>query len=209
MDSVIGALVVILFVWFIATLIKPSKFAPFLHTGPRKKALVLFVVGSMILGFIGGKIDNKKGGPGATTKQAQKAPVYKIGDTVKDKNFEITVLDKSTAKDVYDETGLLKTTANGKYIVLHVKFKNVAKTAKKLSNNAFTIKKGDTSYSPSILTVRTDKNIFLSELNPGVEKVGELYFDVPEEVANSQDLVLKMNGAAFGSDNGNGQINLN
>ena len=132
--------------------------------------------------------------------------MYKIGDTLKDKNFEITVLDKQTAKDVYDESGYLKTTANGKYIVLHVKFKNVAKEAKRLNNGAFKIKQGDTTYSPVTLAVRTDKNIFLTALNPGVEKVGELYFDVPDTVAEADDLVLTMSGFSFGSDNGDGKI---
>jgi hypothetical protein len=198
----------VVFVWFILVLIKPQKFASFFKSGARKKAFAVFMAVGIVCGMLGGKpSDQHKGSHAGTTKQEQKkAPVYKIGDTVKGKNFEICVLDKSAAKEVSDESGYLKNTANGKYIVLHVRFKNVAKEAKRLDNSAFTIKKGDVTYSPATLVVRTDKNIFLTTINPGVEKVGELYFDVPEDVANAKDLVLHMSGFAFASDNGDGNI---
>lgn len=201
--SITGVIAVVVFFWFVLTLIKPHKFAPFFKSGPRKKALLLFLVVSVVCGLLGGKPAGKNPQGGTGTKQEK---VYKIGDTMKDKNFEITVLDKQTAKDVYDESGYLKTTANGKYIVLHVKFKNIAKEAKSLNNGVFKIKQGDTTYSPVTLAVRTDKNIFLTALNPGVEKVGELYFDVPDSIADSNDLVLTMSGFSFGSDNGDGKI---
>ncbi|MCI7194924.1 MAG: DUF4352 domain-containing protein [Acidaminococcus fermentans] len=201
--SITGVIAVVVFFWFILALIKPKRFAPFFKSGTRKKALLLFLAVSVVCGLLGGKPAGKNPQGGAGTKQEK---VYKIGDTMKDKNFEITVLDKQTAKDVYDDSGYLKTTANGKYIVLHVKFKNIAKEAKRLNNGAFKIKQGDTTYSPVTLAVRTDKNIFLTALNPGVEKVGELYFDVPDSVADSNDLILTMSGFAFGSDNGDGKI---
>lgn len=201
--SITGVIAVVVFFWFVLVLIKPQKFAPFFKSRARKKALLLFLAVSVVCGLLGGKPAGKNPQGGTVAKQEK---VYKIGDTLKDKNFEITVLDKQTAKDVYDESGYLKTIANGKYIVLHVKFKNVAKEAKRLNNGAFKIKQGDTTYSPVTLAVRTDKNIFLTALNPGVEKVGELYFDVPDSVADSNDLVLTMSGFAFGSDNGDGKI---
>lgn len=201
--SITGVIAVVVFFWFILALIKPKRFAPFFKSGTRKKALLLFLAVSVVCGLLGGKPAGKNPQGGTGTKQEK---VYKIGDTMKDKNFEITVLDKQTAKDVYDDSGYLKTTANGKYIVLHVKFKNIAKEAKRLNNGAFKIKQGDTTYSPVTLAVRTDKNIFLTALNPGVEKVGELYFNVPDSVADSNDLILTMSGFAFGSDNGDGKI---
>ena len=198
--SITGVIAVVVFFWFVLALIKPQRFAPFFKSGARKKAFILFLAVSVVCGLLGGKPAGKNPQGGAGAK------VYKIGDTLKDKNFEITVLDKQTAKDVYDDSGYLKTTANGKYIVLHVRFKNIAKEAKRLNNGAFKIKQGDTTYSPVTLAVRTDKNIFLTALNPGVEKVGELYFDVPDSVADSNDLVLTMSGFSFGSDNGDGKI---
>ena len=201
--SITGVIAVVIFFWFILALIKPQKFATFFKSGARKKAFLIFLAVSVVCGLLGGKPAGQNSQSGTGTKQEK---VYKIGDTLKDKNFEITVLDKQTAKDVYDDSGYLKTTANGKYIVLHVKFKNVAKEAKRLNNGAFKIKQGDTTYSPVTLAVRTDKNIFLTALNPGVEKVGELYFDVPDTVAEADDLVLTMSGFSFGSDNGTGKI---
>jgi hypothetical protein len=201
--SFTGVIAVVIFFWFVLALIKPKRFAPFFKSGARKKAFLIFLAVSIVCGLLGGKPAGQNSQSGTGTKQEK---VYKIGDTLKDKNFEITVLDKQTAKDVYDESGYLKTTANGKYIVLHVKFKNIAKEAKRLNNGAFKIKQGDTTYSPVTLAVRTDKNIFLTALNPGVEKVGELYFDVPDNVAEADDLVLTMSGFAFGSDNGDGKI---
>ena len=201
--SITGVIAVVVFFWFVLALIKPQKFAPFFKSGPRKKALLLFLAVSVVCGLLGGKPAGKNPQGGTGTKQEK---VYKIGDTMKDKNFEITVLDKQTAKDVYDDSGYLKTTANGKYIVLHVRFKNIAKEAKRLNNGAFKINQGDTTYSPVTLFVGTVKIFLLTALNPGVEKVGELYFDVPDSVADSNDLVLTMSGFSFGSDNGDGKI---
>ena len=201
--SITGVIAVVVFFWFVLALIKPQKFAPFFKSGPRKKALLLFLAVSVVCGLLGGKPAGKNPQGGTGTKQEK---VYKIGDTMKDKNFEITVLDKQTAKDVNDDSGYLKTTANGKYIVLHVRFKNIAKEAKRLNNGAFKINQGDTTYSPVTLAVRTHKIIFHTALNPRVEKVGQLYFDVPDSVADSNDLVLTMSGFSFGSDNGDGKI---
>lgn len=51
-------------------------------------------------------------------------------------------------------------------------------------------------------------NIFLDTINPGIEKTGKLYFDVPKDIANSNDFVLKLSGNLI-SDNSSGEIMLN
>ena len=62
------------------------------------------------------------------------------------------------------------------------------------------------TYTPTILTIRLQDNIFHNQINPGIEKDGDVYFDIPEDVANS-NLVLKLS-STFVSDNFNGEVEL-
>jgi hypothetical protein len=204
MDTLLGVLALICIIWFILGMIIPAKVAPFFKTSRRKKVFITFIVAMMAVGGISSIVD-----PSSSTgsKQAKQEQVYKIGDSLNTKNFEITILDKEITKSVYDKSGYLKNDADGNFVVLTVKYKNTAKEAKRIHNGDFKLTLNGNTYSPTTLLVNTENNIFLDAINPGVEKTGKLYFDVPADVANSNDFVLEMSGNLLSS-NGNSKIHL-
>ena len=75
----------------------------------------------------------------------------------------------------------------------------------RLDNSAFRLKLGDATYSPVTLTININENIFLDLINPGIQKTGKIYFDVPKDIANSDDFILQLS-RSFVSDNSSGQI---
>ena len=148
--------------------------------------------------------DSASSGSSSSVQQKQRA--YKMGETFKSDAFEVTITGKDTKKKITDQSGYISSTANGVFLVVHVHYKNIAKSAKSLDRNAFTLAADGNQYSPTVLTVRMNENIFYSTINPGIEKDGEVYFDIPEEVAKS-NLTLKMS-SSFMSDNFSGEVDL-
>ena len=78
----------------------------------------------------------------------------------------------------------------------------------RLDNSAFKLKLEDKTYSPLTIIMTSKDKIFLDTINPAIEKTGKLYFDVPKDIANSNDFVLKLSGNLI-SDNSSGEIMLN
>ena len=128
-----------------------------------------------------------------------------MGELYNAKNFEIAVLDKQVTDRVSDSSGYLFTKADGSFVVLTIQYKNIAKEAMRLDNSAFRLKLGDATYSPVTLTININENIFLDLINPGIQKTGKIYFDVPKDIANSDDFILQLS-RSFVSDNSSGQI---
>lgn len=117
-------------------------------------------------------------------------------------------LNKDVSDTVTDKSGYFQSTANGTFIILTVQYKNTANRAMRLDNSAFKLKLEDKTYSPVTIIMTSKDNIFLDTINPGIEKTGKLYFDVPKDIANSNDFVLKLSGNLI-SDNSSGEIMLN
>ena len=165
--------------------------------------LVIAILGG--IGSIFGEDNLQSSKPSATQQKIEKR-AFKIGETFKSNAFEVTITGKDTAKRVNDKSGYLYSDADGVFVVVHVHYKNIADSAKSLDSSAFKLVADGKQYSPTILTIRLDENIFHSQINPGIEKDGDVYFDVPESTANS-NLTLKMSSNFF-SDNFNGEIQL-
>ncbi|WP_278947732.1 DUF4352 domain-containing protein [Megasphaera elsdenii] len=204
MDSLLGFLALVCIIWCVAGMFIPGKVAPFFNGSRRKKIFVSFFIIMLIIGAIGHEVSPT---PSSNPAQQQQEKTYGIGDTFNAKNFEITVLDKKTAKSVADSSGAWKTTANGKFVILTIKYKNISNANKKLDNSAFQLKLNDKTYSPTTLVSSSNDNIFLESINPGIEKTGKVYFDVPVDVADSNDFVLQLS-KSFASDNSTGKISL-
>lgn len=202
MDKFLGFLGIICILWFIVGMFIPGKVAPFFNGNRRKKIFVTFFIAMMAIGGIGSIVDPS---PSSTKAEQKQEKVYKIGDTLDAKNFEITVLNKDVAKQVTDSSGYWHTDANGKFVILTVKYKNISNAARRLDNSAFQLKLDNNTYSPSTLVSSSNDNIFLENINPGIEKTGKLYFDVPDDVANSDDFILQLS-SSFVSDNSSGKI---
>ncbi len=165
--------------------------------------VILFGVVSNLLGLNHGA--NTDGAQTVTQKQVEKR-AFKIGETFKSNAFELTITGKDITKRVNDKSGYLYSDANGVFVVVHVHYKNIANSAKSLDSSAFQLVVDGKQYSPTILTIRLNENIFHNQINPGIEKDGDVYFDVPENVANS-NLALKLS-SSFMSDNFNGEVQL-
>jgi predicted nucleic acid-binding Zn ribbon protein len=162
----------------------------------------------MVFGVVANITGHNKGAStnGESSSVQQEKRAYKIGETFKSNAFEITITGKDATKRVNDKSGYLHSDADGIFVVVHVHYKNVAKSAKSLDSSAFKLKADGKEYSPSILAVRMNENVFHSTINPEIEKDGEIYFDVPENVAKS-NLTLSMS-SSFISDNFNGEVEL-
>lgn len=137
----------------------------------------------------------------------QETSVFRIGDTITTKNFEITINGKEILSEVSDSTGYLKYSADGVYLVLDVSYKNISDKMETLDNSSFQITSGDSNYSPSSL-LANDDDIFHDRLNPGIDKTGKIFFDIPENVATSEGLTLKISSSIF-SNSGSATIDLN
>lgn len=149
---------------------------------------------------------NKGGSNTGNEATTQERRAYKVGETFKSDAFEVTVTGKDAVKRVNDKSGYLHSDANGIFVVVHVHYKNIADSARSMDSSAFKLTADGKEYSPTILTVRLKENIFHSTINPGIEKDGEIYFDVPEDVAGS-NLTLNLS-STFTSDTFNGKVEL-
>lgn len=210
MENLFGVVLVIIFLWFIVGMIIPSKTAPFFKSKRRIKIFAVTLLSFIVLGALLPKSENAnntQSSPTGMNTQKEKH-LSKIGDTIHSKNFDITILNKDISDTVTDKSGYFQSTANGTFIILTVQYKNTANSAMRLDNSAFKLKLGDKTYSPVTVIITAKDNIFLDTINPGIEKTGKLYFDVPKDVADSNNLILKLSGS-FISDNSSGEIMLN
>lgn len=180
---------------------------------PKKKGcmfgclgvIVIFIL-LAVIGAISGNNHSVNGDKPAVSSQKNEKHAFKIGETFKSNAFEITIMGKDTAKRIHDNSGYWHSDANGIFLIVHVHYKNIADSAKSLDSSAFQLVANGKTYNPTILTIRLQDNIFHNQINPGIEKDGDVYFDIPEDVANS-NLVLKLS-STFVSDNFNGEVEL-
>lgn len=175
----------------------------------KKKGCLTGCLGIIVLLVVLGIIGAIFGGNSTTSTTGQKKiekHALKIGEAFKSDAFEMTITGKDVTKRVTDKSGYLYSDANGVFVVVHVHYKNIADNAKRLDNSAFKLVADGKTYSPVTLTIRLQDNIFLDQINPGIEKDGDVYFDVPEAVAKS-NLTLKLS-SSFLSDNFNGEVQL-
>lgn len=178
----------------------------------KKKGCAIGCLGFFLLvilfGIIGNllKEDNNGSEQQVISQEKVEKHALKIGDTFKSKAFELTITGKDNVKKVSDRSGYLYSEADGIFVVVHVHYKNISDSAKRLDNGAFQLVSDGKTYSPVTLTVRLESNIFMDTINPGIEKDGEVYFDVPESVAKS-NLKLQLS-STFISDNFNGEVEL-
>ena len=146
----------------------------------------------------------------ATTEQAttktnvteKKATVYGIGQEVPVGDVVYIVHSKEVTTNVGGEFGK---NANGVYLVLNVTVKNNGKKAITVTDDFFTLQKGETTYktdSAAGLYANQDANFFLSEVNPESTITGNVVFDITEETANDPSIQLKVQTGFWGTETG-------
>lgn len=109
----------------------------------------------------------------------------------------------STEKSISD--GFTSYTADGTFLIVYVSLKNVSNEAITTDSSFFQIYLRDKKYSPTDL-LSVDGQFMYDGLNPGIQKSGRIFFDIPVEVANSKNLILDVQTGLWGSQQG--QIHL-
>jgi hypothetical protein len=105
----------------------------------------------------------------------------------------------STQKSISD--GFANYTADGTFLIVTVSLKNIGNESITTDSSFFEINFGEKRYSPSSL-VTINGQFMYDGLNPDIQKSGRLFFDVPEEVANSKDITLNVQTGFWGTEQG-------
>ena len=208
-----GFLMLAAFVWFVVGLFIPSKVAPFFTTKPRLKILgTSFVIVCVGLWLSGGTQDAKPKETGTPTKveakkedeketkktesETKSDTTHKIGEVVKTKELEFTVLNREIMPQWVDEDGVEHQKPQGVYVVVTLKYKNISNNPVKLEGDEIGMVLGNNSYAYSYRIEHANQD-YLDMVNPGVEHTKKLYFDVPQDVANSKGLAFIVVGSAL------------
>jgi hypothetical protein len=119
--------------------------------------------------------------------------VLQVGDVL------FRVEEVSSQKTISD--GFAKYTADGTFLIVVVSLKNIGNEPISTDSSFFEIHLGEKRYSPSSLLTIDDQFIY-DGLNPDIQKAGRIFFDVPEEVANSKELRLNVQTGFWGTEQG-------
>ena len=133
-------------------------------------------------------------------------PSFTIGQVVNVGDVEYTVNSISTATTLGSE--YLNQTANGVYLVVEVRVKNNGQKAMMIDTNLFSLVDGEIVYDSdgtASMYANTDESgtnfgFFLENLNPGLEKTGNVVFDVPQSIIDSSTKQLKVTTGFFGTE---------
>ncbi|HFU3814362.1 TPA: DUF4352 domain-containing protein, partial [Streptococcus suis] len=94
-------------------------------------------------------------------------------------------------------------TANGVFLVLRVTVKNNGKEAITVTDDFFTLLKGDVEYksdSTAGIYANQDAKFFLTEVNPENSVTGNVVFDITEEIANDPSIQLRVQTGFWGTE---------
>ena len=133
-------------------------------------------------------------------------PSFTIGQVVNVGDVEYTVNSLSTATTLGSE--YFNQTANGVYLVVEVRVKNNGQKAMMIDTNLFSLVDGEIVYDSdgtASMYANTDESgtnlgFFLENLNPGLEKTGNVVFDVPQSIIDSSTKQLKVTTGFFGTE---------
>ena len=147
------------------------------------------------------KTDNSKDKKKEPAKEEKSTA--KIGDALKVGDVVFTANGTSTATNVGGEYGQ---DAQGVYYIVDVTVKNEGKEAITTDSSFFVLKSGDIEYkadaTADIYINEAGGGFFYQSINPGIENKGKIVFDVPKEIAESNDLVLDVQTGMFGTETG-------
>ena len=138
----------------------------------------------------------------ASSSEKSEEVTYSIGQEVPVGDVVYIVNSKEVNTNVGGEFGK---TANGIFLVLNVTVKNNGKEAITVTDDFFTLLKGDVEYksdSTAGIYANQDANFFLTELNPENSVTGNVVFDITEETANEPSIQLRVQTGYFGTETG-------
>ncbi|HEM3180393.1 DUF4352 domain-containing protein [Streptococcus suis] len=138
----------------------------------------------------------------ASSSEKSKEVTYSIGQEVPVGDVVYLVNSKEVSTNVGGEFGK---TANGVFLVLNVTVKNNGKEAITVTDDFFTLLKGDVEYksdSTAGIYANQDAKFFFTEVNPENAITGNVVFDVTEETANDPSIQLRVQTGFWGTETG-------
>ena len=138
----------------------------------------------------------------ASSSEKSEEVTYSIGQEVPVGDVVYIVNSKEVNTNVGGEFGK---TANGIFLVLNVTVKNNGKEAITVTDDFFTLLKGDVEYksdSTAGIYANQDANFFLTEVNPENSVTGNVVFDITEETVNEPSIQLRVQTGYFGTETG-------
>ena len=138
----------------------------------------------------------------SSSEEQKEATTYSIGQEVPVGDVVYLVNSKEVTTNVGGEFGK---TANGVFLVLNVTVKNNGKEAITVTDDFFTLLKGDVEYksdSTAGIYSNQDAKFFLTEVNPENSVTGNVVFDITEETANDPSIQLRVQTGFWGTETG-------
>lgn len=149
------------------------------------KGVLIAVLVLCAIAFIGA---TSKNGASPNGPRAVSDTAVPIGQPVSSERFEYTITDYKCGISAIGKGEILREKAKGHFCRLSLKAKNISKKTQRLDFDDFTLVKGDTVYSTdSWVNIKAsegdDTAGFLEDVNPDLVASGNIFFDVPKDVA--------------------------
>jgi hypothetical protein len=158
--------------------------------------IVLGMIGSM--GKSGSSTSTSQSGNGS--KQEGVKSIAKVGKTVQDGDIAYTVTDVTTATSLGNQ--YTQREAQGLFYVISLKIENKAKETKTIDSSMITLTDSQGRTFDRSIEGQTAKgmvqgkvDLFLQQVQPGLNVNGDIVFDIPKEATG---LKLMVKGGYFG-----------
>ncbi|NQN65688.1 DUF4352 domain-containing protein [Streptococcus suis] len=169
----------------------------------------LFVIGGL-QSVLGGRSNSSTSSNQATSTTSQTTTETSASSSEKSEEVTYSIVgdvlyivnSKEVTTNVGGEFGK---TANGVFLVLNVTVKNNGKEAITVTDDFFTLLKGDVEYksdSTAGIYANQDAKFFLTEVNPENSVTGNVVFDITEETANDPSIQLRVQTGFWGTETG-------
>ena len=115
---------------------------------------------------------------------------YKIGDTVKVGNYEITVNSATNSKEVGSE--YLRTKTENNFVTLNVKLKNCDKSELTIYGSMIVYHIGESQYEPAGAGIYLDNGFYYSySIGAGLIKTIDIVYEIPSNFSPNDYLEAK------------------
>lgn len=139
----------------------------------------------------GGEVVETENVGEATEETPEEDTAHTTGESFNNGSFEF-VVDYSVESEISD--GFSTYSPDGVYIVVNLAYENIASESQSLDNSSFKLVIDGNTYSSSTLIT---ESLTMESINPGNKSEGNIHFDVPETVTESDNITLVFDGGIF------------
>lgn len=158
-------------------------------------AIVIFTV--FIIFFLVGCGSEEE----SLTNNEEEKNIYNIGETFNVDELEFTVNGVEEKKKILGKWS--EEVANGVFIVVDITAKNNGNEANGVSDSFFTLKIGDKEFKTSDDVIfELDDLLIFEDINPESSINFKIIFDISEEMANSDEIILQLEGEFWSEEKG-------